>query len=380
MEESSAVEESRATNEMSALNVTHAPDEARARVERVVAMGRRVSAPEDPLGVEARRRLLGCGLHPEGVELALTEHLETSPSEADLSALVAGTGRAPRCHVVLSANVCTASLRAIALATATAPVTMVRPSQRDPVLAEILTAALAADPAFAEHGGSIELVTEIDPADGDEVHVYGHDSTIAAFREALGPGVVLRGHGSGFGAAIVGLGVDLSVAAHALARDVVPFDQAGCLSPRVVLVEGNVGRSLAFRDALDIALTDLGGRIPRGDLDDAAQGELTLYRAAVEAIGELTEGLHHTICLDVDPRSLALPPAARVVHVARIASAEIASRLLAPWRAQLTVIGADDDGEVTSAAWSLAPRARRSRLGWMQRPPLDGPVDRRGEG
>jgi hypothetical protein len=358
---------------------TRGADEARARVERVVAMGRRVSAPEDPLGIEARRRLRGGGLHPEGVELALTEHLETRPSGADLSALVGGTGRAPRCHVVLSANVCTASLRAIALATATARATLVRPSRRDPVLAEILTAALAADPVFADHGGSIALISEIDPADGDEVHVYGHDSTIAAFREALGPGVVLRGHGTGFGAAIVGLGIDLPAAAHALARDVVPFDQGGCLSPRVVLVEGGVGRSLAFRDALDGALAELGRRVPRGDLDAAARGEITLYRAAAEAIGELTEGPHHTIGLDLDPRSLALPPAARVVHVARAASAEVASRLLDPWRAELTAIGADDDGAVTSAAWSLAPRARRSRLGWMQRPPLDGPVDRRAE-
>ena len=357
--------------------MTTVREDPRARVERVVAMGRRIASPSDALGIEARRQFGRIGLSPEGVELALTEHLETDPTDADLDALVGGAGVAPRCHIVLAANVCTAPLRAIALGTATARATLVRPSRRDPVLTELLTAALDADPAFGEHGGSITLVSELDPSDGDEVHVYGHDSTIAAFREALGPEVILRGHGAGFGVAIVGPELDLSSAARALARDVVPFDQRGCLSPRMVLVVGDAGRGLALRDALDAALLELGGRVPRGDLDAGTIGEIAVYRAVIESIGEFTDGRHHALGLDPDPRALVLPPAARVVHVASVRDVAAASRLLDPWRASLTVIGADDRSAITNAVRSLAPFARRAALGWMQRPPLDGPVDRR---
>ena len=91
------------------------------RVQRVVAAGRRIADREDILGRDARAALAtSSSLSPQGIELALTEHLELTPSAADIQRLLTRTGRAPRCHVVLAANVCTAALRAIAVAVATA--------------------------------------------------------------------------------------------------------------------------------------------------------------------------------------------------------------------------------------------------------------------
>ena len=129
----------------------------------------------------------------------------------------------------------TAPLRAIAFGCATAAEVLVRPSRRDPVVAELALTALAEDPAFADAGGRASRVGEVTPEDlraGDELHVYGSDEAVGSYAARLASGARLRAHGAGFGAALVGPECDVSAAAEALARDVVPFDQRGCLSPR----------------------------------------------------------------------------------------------------------------------------------------------------
>lgn len=350
----------------------------RERVERVVAVGRRLADPRDPLGREARARLPGAtGLSPEGVELALTEHLEARPSDAELDQLHASAGDAPRCWLVLSANVCTAALRAVALGCATAPDVRVRPSRRDPVLAELLVGALASDAGYRAAGGRIELATSVSEAiPGDELHVYGADRTIDALRAAAAPGVRVRGHGAGFGLAVIGRATSLPRAAAALARDVVAFDQRGCLSPRIALVDGSAERALELARHLDAALGALGERVPRGPLGAELGAELALYRRTMEALGATLAGDAHLVGVDPDPRALLLPPAARIVHVTA-ARADDATALVVPLAPWITALGADDAGELTTRVAALAPAARRSALGHMQRPPLDGPVDRR---
>jgi hypothetical protein len=329
--------------------------------------------------VEARARLAEVsGLSREGVELALTDHLETKPSREEIDTLLecAGGGGAARCHVVIAANVCTSALRAIAVGLAVAPSVVVRPSSRDPVLAELLARELGADAAFRAAGGSIEVARELRAEAGDELHVYGSDPTVEALRESANPGVVVRGHGTGLGVAVIGAAVEDRSAARAVARDVIPFDQRGCLSPRAVLVEGDAARAIAFGQALHEELLGLSISIPRGELDAGALGELALYRASIEAVGHFWAGADHAVGVDPAPRALLLPPAARVVHIAP-ASSETAPGLLEPWARYITAVGADDDGPVVRAIRACAPNARVSRLGAMQRPPLDGPVDRR---
>jgi hypothetical protein len=352
-------------------------DARRARILCVVGAGRRVADAADPLGREARAELRAVsGLSPEGIELALTEHLETDPAPADLDALLSTVGAAPRCHVVLSANVCTAALRAIALAVATAPAACIRPSRRDPVLAAILVRALSADPHFAAAGGSIARVADVAPAPGDELHVYGTDQTVATLTTSATPGVIVRGHGTGMGLAVIGLAVDLDAAADAVARDTIAFDQRGCLSPRMVLIEGDADRASAFAAALDRRLAAHGARVPRGPLDPDTAAAVTRYRSMLDALGEALAGPDHLVGLDPSPRALVLPPAARVLHVVP-ATAATAPALLAPWAGFLTTIGSDDDGDLARAVAGCANGARRARLGRMQRPPLDGPVDLR---
>jgi hypothetical protein len=354
----------------------------RRRIERLIELGRRLADASDPLGLEARARLaVTSGLSPEGIELALTRHLETHPTEAEIEALlgpreVATEGAPSRCHIVIAANVCTSALRAIAVGLAAAPDVRVRPSSRDPALAEILVRELERDERFRSAGGSIALAPDVaQAAAGDELHVYGSDQTIEALRAAAAPGLVVRGHGTGFGLAVVGEESDVRDAARALAADVIPFDQRGCLSPRIALVEGAPDRAAALWEALHEAL----GRaaIPRGPLAEDTLAEIAMYRTSMEAIGAFREGPWHAVGLDPSPRALLLPPAARVVHVAAADAAGVAA-LLEPLSPFIAAIGASSErGALARAASSKAPGARLSRLGAMQTPPLDGPVDLR---
>lgn len=354
---------------------------ARDRVLAVLRAARRLADPDDPLGRAARERLpASSGLSPEGVALALGEHLETEATDAELSALL-DVAPFPRCHLVLAANVCTAPLRAIACASASAPCVLVRPSRRDPVVTELLVAALNEDPAFV---GTVALVDRVEPASSDAVHVYGRDETIAHYRGQLPEGARLFGHGTGLGIAVVDAGAHLIEAAVAFARDLVPFDGRGCLSPRVVLVASKssdpAARARALAVAADEALAELGARVPRGPSSAADATALRRYADTMAAIGEAFEGPHHLLGLDLDPHesgdALPLGPALRCALVVPV----VAGRLPAGVTAladRITALGTVGDGALVSEMIALAPRARLSRLGGMQRPPLDGPVDLR---
>lgn len=352
---------------------------ARARVEGVLRAGRRVADALDSLGRAARSRLVETsGLSPEGVSLALSSYLETQPSEEELLALLGQTGDAPRTHVVLSANVCTAPLRALALAVATSKRVLARPSRREPVLAELLAEALSSDRAFLAAGGSVELVSEVCPEPADEAHLYGADASIAAIEARFPRGVVVRGHGTGVGLAIVSASASLEDAALRIAEDTVVFDQRGCLSPRFVLVEGDPARALGLSVALDAALAQAALRVPRGALDAGTLSEIAMYGASMQALGTFLERPSHAIGVDEDPcpRALVLAPPARVLHVASARLAD-ACRLVAYWDRFVTVLGMSDASSFCETIAARLPHARHVPLGAMQRPPLDGPVDLR---
>ena len=354
------------------------------RALAVVRAGARIADASDPLGIEARARLPEVtGLSAASVEIALTEHLETRPSSAELSSLLARAGVASTCHVILSANVCTAPLRAIAIACATAPRVLAKPSRRDPVVAELVARALAEDADFAAAGGSIAIVSEVRPASGDELHVYGSDETIERVRVALPAGVILRAHGTGFGVALIDEDARIEDAAPLLARDVAAFDQRGCLSPRVAIVIGDVDRARAFARALARDLAAWQARAPRGALHEDEAAELRRYVEIATALGVAIEGDGFVVGVDESPSALVLPPSARAVHVVPAAPRDVA-RLLADVAPKIAAIGSalsrgptESSSPGTQIARSVVPGARFSPLGSMQRPPLDGPVDLR---
>lgn len=354
-------------------------DRARARVECLLRVARRIQDPTDEIGHEARKRLPAVtGLTLESIQLGLDEHFETRPTAGEIDALVQSTTPAPVCHVIMSANVFTAPLRALALALATSERVYVRASHRDPVITQLLIRMLAQDRQFAQLDGLVLLDETIHPKPGHELQIYGSNESIAAIMVELPAGVLVRAHGTGIGLAIVNENEHVVSAAESLARDIGVFDQRGCLSPRFVLVEGGEERAQRFSAALDEALTLFAFRYPRGSLDTGMQAEIAKYRATMEAIGTYWEGPSHAVGFDPAPRALVLPPAARIVHVVP-ADERNASILLQPWIQYVTAVGANGQGGLSGMLKEWLPRARRSSLGLMQRPLFDGPVDGRTE-
>lgn len=304
------------------------------------------------------------GLSKAGVELALREHLEVAPSDAELRALVAYAGDAPRVGVVLSANVFVGALRAIALARAASERVVVRPSRRDPAFTRALVAAVR------DHALTLDESFDVAMFEEGELHIYGHDETIAAVRSRLGPGVRLVGHGSGLGVAWITARADLDAAARSVADDVVVFDQRGCLSPRIVFVEG--ARADAFADALHRHLDERGRVVPRGLLPADVRTASERYIDTMAYAGRVLIGSDHVVGVAPAGAPLVASPAYRHVHLVSCATAADAASFMAPLRESIVAFGSDD----ADAAERLAPSwARRAALGRMQKPPFDGPVD-----
>jgi hypothetical protein len=303
-------------------------------------------------------------LSPEGVELGF-DSLEREATDAELRGLVAVAGDAPHVHVVLSANVFVAPLRALALARAASPSVSIRPSPRDPILTRALVVT-ARDPAIVltdERG-----VSRIPPG---EVHVYGRDATIAAVHAAVPSGVTVRGHGAGMGVAVVSHACDLQEAARALAGDVVAFDQRGCLSPRVAFVLGSSDRANVFARALGDALASWQERVPRGRLAGDELEAAARWRDVTPFAGSLHASPAYAVAVVPAFDAYLVPPPGRHVLVVPVPDAASAADLLAPLAQHVVAVGSDDPST------PAPPHARRSALGAMQRPPLDGPVDLR---
>ncbi len=328
------------------------------RVVRVIEAAREVSRQPGNL---LANLIASTGLSAEGVRLALTDHLELTPTAGDLHRLIETTPRAESVHVVLSANVFVGALRAIAIACAAAPDVTVRPSSRDPHFAAALVHAI-------DHP-SVRLAESLVPTRG-EIHIYGRDETIADVRRAAKTGVIVRGHGAGMGVAVVSDKADLEESARALTKDIVPFDQRGCLSPRVAFVFG-LHRAQAFMEHLHGSLALIEHLVPRGRLSKDEMADAERYESTVAYAGELVRGATHAVGCST---AVLIPPAGRHVHVVALEGgdneADALFSALAPISRWVVTVGSDD------GSWSL-PHARSARLGEMQKPPLDGPVDRR---
>jgi hypothetical protein len=330
--------------------------------------------------VEAARRLAedaaiaheltrSTGLSPEGVERALSRHLETRPSRAEIDALVRYAGNAERVLVVLSANVFVAALRAIAIGRAASDHVVVRPSRREPIFARALIEA-ASDPAIA-----LEPHIGVETIDSGEIHVYGRDETVAFTRAHARPGVRVRGHGAGMGVAWISRSAALDHSARRLADDVIAFDQRGCLSPRIALVEGDYERGVAFAHCMHAALSDVAQMVPRGVLTEAERAEAVRWSDALSfATGALHAGDFGTVGIAPSGAPLLVPPPGRHLHIAPAPNIEAARAMLAPMDGAIVTVGSDDPGRAELFA---PPHARIAELGAMQRPPFDGPVDRR---
>lgn len=340
-----------------------ADDVARlARVERLLTAARRLVKSEHPDGRRLRARLLETSnLSRENIELGLTRCLELSPAERELESLLASTPEAPRAHVLLAGNVFVAALRAIAIGLASSSSVHVRPSRRDPALAEALH-ALAPE--------LFQLTGELRPEPGDHIWAYGSDATLTTVRATLPKGSWFHEHGSGIGAIALLARTWRPEDAKPIALDAALFDGQGCLSPRLVCVAGS------DRDARDIAQAiahELGALERELPLGSGTPAEAAQDRRARDAATYAFEVFDAGSAWISYGSRLALPVGRRNLHVL---AADEPRAVLAGWSAALTCL-ASNDRSLRDELASAFPGARVVPLGAMQRPALDGPVDRR---
>ncbi len=347
--------------------MTRSASDRVADVQRLVDAARAIAADSALAGELSETT----GLSRAGVDLALREHLETSPEEAHLARLVHRAGDAERVHVILASNVFVGALRAAAVARASSARVTLSPSRREPAFARALVLR-SADPGLTVAEG-----LPLEEIHSGEVHVYGHDETVQAVRARVAPGVRVRAYGSGLGAALVTAAADIPRAAAGIARDLVPFDQRGCLSPRFVVVLGAHERAVALARELHLALAAWEAGVPRGKLDPEEAEASARYVATVSFTGECLVGAAHAVGLGGAGGPVLVPPPGRHVHLVAANDLQEANRLLAPFARLVVALGSDD---LRLAARLALGAVRISPLGEMQRPPLDGPVDLRGEG
>lgn len=345
--------------------------EVRARLETLLSAARRLVDP-NAAGADAWRERLraSSGLSRAGVDLALAQCLEVEPSEAELEALVESVEPAPRSHVLLSANVFVAAHRAIALALAASPEVCVRASRREPEMAGWLA---------HEAPGLFRLQDRLEPRAGEQLFAYGNATTLAELSRSLRRGARLHGHGPGFGLWICHESALESAEqrqrlATELALDIVLFDQRGCLSPRAVLLQGSEVSARKFASALGAALDEWESRVPRGELSSEEREESARYAATLAYAGELVPAGLGVLGIAPAESALTLPPAGRNLHLLPVANATTHAATLAP---HVTTFAVSGSWAFEAAIAQALPHARPARLGLMQRPAFDGPVDRR---
>lgn len=379
------------------------PAIASSRVERRIAAidqaMRLLADGEQRLGRELRNDLeRSSGLSSEGIAWALDTTLGAVTRES-LEAMVreasSAAGRAtivPRglVVVILSANVATAPFFALSLPLLFGNAILAKASRRDDVAARAFVAALASvDPELAVSldavvfgGGDVER-EDVLLGRANAVVAYGSDATIQTLRSRTPASSAFIAHGNGLGIGFVAREVLRDLASRreaidAFALDVAAYDQRGCLSPHVIVVEGDDDQVRSFaRDLAEQGLAPLAKRMPRGPLSTNAAAAQLAFRSIAIARGELFEG--DGFSTSAEPSGpVRSSPGFRNVQVVSCVERERFGAIASTFGVHLKVVGvAGDDACRAAIAKSFVPPVapRIVRAGTMQTPPFDAVWD-----
>ncbi len=360
--------------------------------------------PGSSLGTEMREALA----ESTGLSVAMIEWgLSTSFETMDLDALIrvgASLDTAPpkaQCIpvparlvvAVLAGNVFTAGLRAVLLPLLAGAPVLAKASSADDVLPRYLKTALdQTDPLV---GACYEVLTAGRQDTGvhaalfesaEVVSLYGADATVSEVRRQLPPTARLIAHGHGLGAVVLPASTMSQperavTVAERVALDVAAYDQRGCLSPHVVLVQKGAGvdaRALA-RLLAERGLAPLQKSLPRGSLPEDAAAEQMQWRGVAVARGELHEGEAFSTSYEGD-LPLRPSPGYRNVGVYDCQNLSSAAQALQPFGVHLKALGVAGGIEVQrEMARALLPPLAPcvGDVGCMQTPPLDALADGR---
>ncbi len=221
---------------------------------------------------------------------------------------------------------------------------------------------LASCVAVSHWPGGSEDLEAVAFSEAGAVIAYGSDETISAIGCRVPPSVRFIGYPNRVGAALVTRGALTRKAAPELAsraaRDVVTFDQQGCVSPHAIYAEAGGDVSPAdFAEHLTYALQELSREIPRGTMTPGESALIHQLRAHAELRGATVlaseRGTEWTVI--VEERAEFEPsPLNRVIYVRSVddlSEAVIALETVGPHLQTVAVAGETD--EVRSLAGRL---------------------------
>ena len=140
-------------------------------------------------------------------------------------------------------------------------------------------------------GGDVAIESELF-AQISGIIAFGSDKTIADLR-LRAPHLSVFSYGDAYSVGLVLAGADRRSAASGAARDVCMFDQAGCMSPQTIYVEGDAETATLFAHALADALQRVGSELPMSPpvAGEAAASMDRLRRFHLTAVAPRTHGL-----------------------------------------------------------------------------------------
>jgi len=327
--------------------------------------------------------LQSSGLGAENIEWCLGSTLTIFEEQGLLSLAASRTADVARGdgHValVLAGNVFSAAARPMLLALLAGRAVLAKVSSRDDALPRALAQALGEqEPAVGAAVGLMHFGRDDAQAlpllwrGARLLAVYGSDATVEALEASCPADLALRAHGHGFGVAAVGGEVLASPTAArdqaaALALDAAAYDQRGCLSPQLVLVEPGAAVSPErFAQLLAEALAELDATMPRGALPPQLAAQSVQFCGVAAARGRLWRGAGYAVSYE-GRQSLRGSPGYRHLPVFDLAQPEGRLRQLEGRLKALASVGLDPEG-LPAAPYHCAP-------GFMQRPPLAAPLD-----
>ncbi len=248
---------------------------------------------------------------------------------------------------------------------------------RDPELGRAIA-------AYYWPGGSRES-EDVALAAADLVIASGDDATIDDLAARARGRFIGYGHRISFAAVAAEIVADsgaLHRAAERLADDVALWDQRGCLSPQLCLVEGSMAAACRFGELVAAALQERAQRLPPGVPTTAERLALRRFRDEAEWQGFAGQGTvlfaldgenEGTVVIEPDP-IFAPSPLGRSLRVLPVDDLTALAALLAPVRGLLEGAGiaAPQPRWSALAEWLTARGVHRvAPLGELQHPPLD---------
>lgn len=356
------------------------PTETIVRV--VVSVAERLAKDaEDPGSEWIERLAASSGLSPEMVAWGVRTTFEQIDERSLHAAAALDVGPSPNVTtVVLAGNVFLAAFEPLVLLLLRRSLALAKTSSKDDAFPHLFLEAIREEEPrlaaavevvqFAHDRLDLEALA-VEAAEA--VVVVGSDETIDSIRKRVATDKTFVGKGHGFGVVWIPEGVTVSADdIRAIATDVAAYDQRGCLSPQLILVEGDQGLEVARRLG-EVGLPQVHAERPLGRLSGGDRAKQMQWRGVARSLGELFESEAGSVSYE-DGGAFRMSPGFRNIQVLPSASRTETWSRMRKFGRHLKVVGVVGVAERRELIAALSSQGEESvrvcAAGEMQRPPF----------